>query len=626
MTRLEERIRIGIVGLGWVGQEVARAALEDPRVTLVGMADGDHNKADRDLGELIGEGRLGIPVERDVESMLARARPEVCVVCTTSDVEALGPTLEACIAAGAHVVTTCENLADAEMALSQLEPGIDERVRDAGLVVLATGVNPGFAMDRLPVMLAQATRNIRRIRVTRVVDAGTRRAQLQAKIGVGMTPHTFTDGIKSGQIGHAGLSSSLRLIAKGLGIQLEKTSEAFSPVLAASPTTSVLGTIPSGRVRGIYQIARGYRQQREVITLELTMALDEEHPRDTIDIVGEPPLHFEGELPGDECTIATVLSAISVVVTMPPGLRTVLDVPLEQPEEPAALQQVAQRSRSTTQLPLRLAGDEAPRRKKRGKRGASAHDEAETSIPTPTDGTSSSKKKSGAKKSAASKGPSAEIAAQAASTDLPLAPIREARARRDSREAEAKAGARSPSTKTPEEAPAKGAPKKSSSKASAKKSSSKSTSSKAPAAKSATKARSSKAPSDATPKSASKKTASKKPSKKASSARSKKSTSSKAPAAKSATKSRSNKAPSDATPKSSSKKTASKSAPKKSASKSSSKKSASKKTASKSSSKKTTSKSSSKKSPAKKTSTKAPAKKSSTKKAPKKRSSKRPAR
>ncbi len=349
--RLTERIRIGIVGLGWIGQEVARAAFEDPRVTLVGVADSDPAKAGRDLGELIGEGRLGVPVDPSLEGMLARARPEVAVVCTTSDAEAIAETLEICIAHGAHVVTTCENLADPELAHAQLEPRFDERARAAGLVVLSTGVNPGFAMDRLPVMLAQVTRNVRRIRVTRVVNASTRRAQLQQKIGVGMTPHGFSEAIRNGEIGHAGLSASLRLIAKGIGLHLDKTSEAFTPVLAASPTTSTLGAVASGRVRGIYQIARGYRGGREIVTLELTMALDEERPRDVIDIVGEPPIHFEGELPGDQCTVAAVLSAVAVVVTMPPGLRTVLDVPLEQPEEPAPRE--AGSGLQATQLPTR---------------------------------------------------------------------------------------------------------------------------------------------------------------------------------------------------------------------------------------------------------------------------------
>lgn len=359
VSRLAERIRIGIVGLGWVGKEVAQAALEDPRVVVVGVADTDPNKIGRDLSEILGlDDPLGVVVEGSVGAMLARARPEVAVVSTTSDIEEIVPTLESCVAYGAHVVTTCENLADPEMAKTQLTAGFDDRAREAGVVVLATGINPGFAMDRLPVMLAQATRRIRRIRVARVVDASTRRPQLQQKIGVGMTAAAFTDAIQRGDLGHQGLSSSLRLISKGLGIALDTTSETFLPLLAASPTNSALGTVASDRVRGVYQIARGFRAEREIITLELTMALGEERPRDVIDIVGEPPLHFEGELPGDTCTIATVLSAISVVVTMQPGLRTVLEVPLEQPEEPASV--IEAPARLATQLPSRALEIEVP--------------------------------------------------------------------------------------------------------------------------------------------------------------------------------------------------------------------------------------------------------------------------
>ncbi len=365
MRRLKERIRFGIVGLGWVGQEVARAALEDARVTLVGIADTDPMKAGRDLGELIGEGRLGLPIDASVEGMLARTRPEVAVVSTQADVESVASVLEACVASGAHVITTCENLADPELGRAQLSPDFDLRARTAEVVVLATGVNPGFAMDRLPVTLAQATRNIRRIRVARVVDGSQRRAQLLQKVGVGLTPHGFGEAIRRGDVGHIGLAASVRLIARGLGISLDKTAEVFTPLLASSPATSIIGAVPSGRVRGIHQIARGYRQAREVITLELTIAVDEPNPRDTIDIVGEPPIHFEGELPGDQCTVAAVLSAISVVVSMAPGVRTVLELPVEQPEEPPRAPSVAAVRPTVGRRPrLRAAMDERGSKKR----------------------------------------------------------------------------------------------------------------------------------------------------------------------------------------------------------------------------------------------------------------------
>lgn len=379
MLRLQERVPFAIVGLGWIGQEVARAAMEDDRVELVAVCDVDPRKVGRDLGEILGEGRLGISILPTLEALFAAARPRVCVVTTTSDVGVLAPTLSECVQKGAHVVTTCEGLADVEVARAQLDGRFDAELKAAGLAVVSTGVNPGFAMDRLPVLLAQVTRRVRRIRVTRVLDAAKRRPQLQAKVGVGLTPSEFADRLKRGEVGHAGLSGSLRLVARGLGLRLERTAEAFLPVIAARPTDSAFGPVARGRVRGVYQVARGYRDGREVITLELTMALGEPAPRDTIDIVGEPPLRFEGEFPGDDCTIAAVLSAVPAVVRMPPGLRSALDLPLEQPEPaepttaPNAVRGTAVRERRES-LPTPAAKKAAASGKVRarpGKRSAS---------------------------------------------------------------------------------------------------------------------------------------------------------------------------------------------------------------------------------------------------------------
>ncbi len=379
MPKLLERVRIAVVGLGWVGQEVARAALEDPRVTLVGTSDADPSKAGRDLGEILGEGRLGIVIEPDPRELLLRVRPEVAVVTTTSDLAALQPTLELCLGAGAHVVTTCENLASPDAVDPNVARVLDGLARERNVVVLATGVNPGFAMDRLPVLLSQATRNIRRVRVQRVVDAASRRAQLQAKAGIGLAPKAFAEALTKGRVGHQGLVASLRLVAKGLGVTLDRVTETVRPLIAETPSgSSVLGPVEAGQVRGVYQVARGYRAGGELITLELVIALDEHHAHDTIDVIGEPPLHFEGELPGDQATIAAVLSAIPLVVHMSPGLRTVLDLPAEQPEEPG---EPAPRafvfggteapSRASTQLPRPSAGRGA-RRARATEVGASA--------------------------------------------------------------------------------------------------------------------------------------------------------------------------------------------------------------------------------------------------------------
>ena len=198
----------------------------------MGVADLDPAKAGRDLGEIIGEGRLGMPIDIDDTEMLSRARPEVAVVCTSSAVAEVVPTIETCLEHGSHVVTTCENLIDPDAVEDGLPDGLDARARQNGVVILATGVNPGFAMDRLPILLSKATRNVRRVRVVRVVDAATRRAQLQMKAGIGMKPRAFSDAMRKGRVGHAGLLGSLRLVAKGLGVVLDKTTESLRPIVS----------------------------------------------------------------------------------------------------------------------------------------------------------------------------------------------------------------------------------------------------------------------------------------------------------------------------------------------------------------------------------------------------------
>lgn len=391
---------------------------------LVGVADSDPTKASRDLGEILGEGRLGIPIDSDVDAMLRRARPEVAVLSTTSDAVALTPLILTCLAEGAHVVTSCENLASPELLEAQAMQAIDEAARKAGVVVLATGINPGFSMDRLPVMLSQATRNIRRVRVQRVVDAASRRAQLQVKAGIGMGAKEFVQAMNEGRVGHQGLGASLRLVAKGLGVSLDRTAETLRPLLAETRSeSSVLGPVEQGAVRGIYQVARGYRAAHELITLELIIALDEPNARDTIDIIGEPPLHFVGELPGDMCTVATVLSAIPLVVTMIPGLRTVLDLPAEQPEEPAP-DRGSLAPRATTELPR--PAEAPPTRAKKGKK-TTPRAEPAGSPERPTIRPRSAAEKSKPTKAAA---PATKVAKKAAPTEKPASPPKPKKAKK----------------------------------------------------------------------------------------------------------------------------------------------------------------------------------------------------
>ncbi|MBU1803124.1 MAG: NAD(P)H-binding protein, partial [Actinobacteria bacterium] len=69
-------------------------------------------------------------------------------------------------------------------AVYDRSPGV-EAVTEAGVVVVGTGVNPGFVMDLFPVVLSGVVARVDRVDVSRSVDAGRRRGPLQKKVGAG---------------------------------------------------------------------------------------------------------------------------------------------------------------------------------------------------------------------------------------------------------------------------------------------------------------------------------------------------------------------------------------------------------------------------------------------------------
>src|SRR5205814_122084 len=104
--------------------------------------------------------------------------------------------------------------------------------RESGARVVATGVNPGFVLDVLPVTLTGVCREVRGIYGERVVNAATRRGPLQKKIGSGMPPEEFRALFRAGKAGHAGFRESAALIAHALGWEIGQLEETCDPVFA----------------------------------------------------------------------------------------------------------------------------------------------------------------------------------------------------------------------------------------------------------------------------------------------------------------------------------------------------------------------------------------------------------
>ncbi|MDW8213743.1 MAG: dihydrodipicolinate reductase [Roseiflexaceae bacterium] len=322
--------RVVCYGLGPIGVSIARLACMRAGIQVIGAIDIDPQKAGRDLGELLGRETMGIVVSADAAETLDRTRPDVVLHATQSSLAAVVPQLQECIAAGADVISTCEELAYPWSAHPQLAADLDAAARAAGVTLLGAGVNPGYAMDALPIMLTAACAEVRAVRVLRIVDAAQRRGPLQRKIGAGLTTDEFAQRVREGTVRHVGLPESMHMIAAALGWRLDAVDDTITPVLAGHAVTTEHVAVEAGQVAGVHQVVRGYIGEREVITLELQMYVGAPDPQDTIEIDSDPPLRMTipGGIHGDIATAAIVVNAIPSIRRAEPGLLSMTDVPL----------------------------------------------------------------------------------------------------------------------------------------------------------------------------------------------------------------------------------------------------------------------------------------------------------
>jgi 4-hydroxy-tetrahydrodipicolinate reductase len=323
-------IRVVCYGLGPIGLGIARLAAGRAGLEIAGAVDVDPHKIGRDLGELLGTGRLGVAVSGDAAATLAQSRAEVVLHATSSSLAKVADQLRTIAEAGAHVVSTCEELSYPWTAQPQLAAELDVVARRAGVTLLGTGVNPGYAMDALPLMLTAPCAAVRAIRVLRVVDAARRRGPLQRKVGAGLTPEAFAARVREGTVRHVGLPESLHMLATRLGWRLERMDDAIDAVLAEQPIVTDVVQVAPGQVAGVRQVARGFVAGHEVLSLELQMYVGAPDPQDTVEIDGDPPVRMtiSGGLHGDIATAAIVLNAVPSVMRAAPGLASMAEVPL----------------------------------------------------------------------------------------------------------------------------------------------------------------------------------------------------------------------------------------------------------------------------------------------------------
>ena len=318
-------------GLGPIGAAVARQVASRKGFQIVGAVDIDRAKIGLDLGQVIGlDKKLRVRITNDAVGAIKSGKPDVAVLCTSSSLKRVMPQIEAVLKKKVAIVSTTEELSYPVGKNRALAKKIDSLAKKAKVAVVGTGVNPGFAMDALPITLTGICERVDSIRVDRIQDARSRRLPFQQKIGSGLNKEQFAHKVKDGSVRHVGLAESVTMIADAMGWKLDKVTDEIHPRIAERAVESELIAVDPGYVCGIVQDGIGYVKGRPVITLHMEAYLGAPESYDAVTVEGSPRItqKIAGGLHGDIATASITVNSIPKILRVSPGLRTMADMPI----------------------------------------------------------------------------------------------------------------------------------------------------------------------------------------------------------------------------------------------------------------------------------------------------------
>lgn len=327
-----KQTKVIIYGCGVMGKRIAEALSKKKSFSIVGALDIDAQLVGQDLGSVLGgDKNLGMAIQNNPEELFNRVEADVVVLSTISHLTDVYSQIDRCVQAGLNVVSTCEELSYPWERGPELAKKIDDLAKKKGVTVVGTGINPGFLMDTLPLMLTAPCLEVNSIKVTRMMDSSKRRIPFQKKIGTGLSQEDFRKKIDNKIItGHVGLLESIHMIADGLGWLLEEAVELPpEPVIADREVETGLGAVKPGDALGLISVAYAKKGGKKVITLEFNANAGVEEEFDEVNIQGIPNVRERiiGGIHGDIGTVAVTVNTIPRAVQSRAGLISMKDLP-----------------------------------------------------------------------------------------------------------------------------------------------------------------------------------------------------------------------------------------------------------------------------------------------------------
>jgi 4-hydroxy-tetrahydrodipicolinate reductase len=335
-------IRVVQWATGAVGRYALRNVLRRPGLELAGVLVHDPGKIGVDAGELVGLAPAGVACTDDVERVLALDAD--CVLhmplpaCHFGTGRADLETICALLASGKNVITTTGFVYPKSYG-----PAVVERVEAAcatgGTSLHGTGVNPGFMSDFLPLALSGLCGRIDHIYVRESSDfrGHPSRQVVVDLVGFTRSDKDYTAAVRPYRAYQRALfAESVQLVADALGVELDEVEESDEFELATDEFAIAAGTVRPGTVCASRWVFTGLVRGRPFMTVEVIYKADAARvarwpdPGFVIHVEGMPHMtvSVDDMTHGLAAAAAHAVNAIPAVCAAPPGIRTLLDLPL----------------------------------------------------------------------------------------------------------------------------------------------------------------------------------------------------------------------------------------------------------------------------------------------------------
>jgi 4-hydroxy-tetrahydrodipicolinate reductase len=338
---------------GNAGRKALRGIHRHPELTLVGVHAHDPAKQGRDaalLAEL--DAPTGVLATGDVDALLALGAD--CVCYTAQGETRIRETIDdlcRILSAGVNVVNTAiVSLVYPPFASPKLRERLEAACAEGGSTFLTTGFDPGWSGDVIPLALASCCERVDSVRVSELMDYSTYPDPGFTGVYFGFgRPLDYPAPLLQPGMLKGGWGGMVLLLADAFGVRLDEIREEHERVAATESFETAMGKIEAGTCAAVRFEVQGIVKGEPMFVAAHVNRLHDAAGPDwdrlsggkqsgyKIEVNGSPSFHCEIEPVGEDGdhntagitgTAMRVVNAIPVVCAAPPGVVSILDLPL----------------------------------------------------------------------------------------------------------------------------------------------------------------------------------------------------------------------------------------------------------------------------------------------------------